>query len=296
MTGSKLRRALADAGSLFALPILAALLPWRLGFGLLKWWSRRDWLWAAELEAAFLGASQAIPALDRAAFCRELRLILLVDRCDSYLAWLRGAQWWQRHVDVHGDWPATGGGQMLLTFHWGAGHWVYRLLAARGIDAHFIARRADVGDVGRGALARLYLGWRKWSLPRIGGLGVIVTGGSRARIAEALGVGDSVIGMLDLPVEAGQNAVQVSLLGRQALLRSGLAQLAGELAVPVTLFACGLDPQTGRRRLHLESLPLGLPTEAVVTAYATMLGRRIGAQPAAWHGWPHAAQLWRDAG
>lgn len=292
MTGGKVRRALADAGSLFVLPLTAALLPWKAGFGLLKWWSRRDGLWSAELDVAYQAAKAVFPALERAGFCRELRLVLLVDRCDSYLAWFRGKRWWRRQVEVHGDWPVLGGGQMLLTFHWGAGHWIYRLLADRGIEAHFIARRAEVADVGRGALSRLYLKWRAWSLPRIGGLAAIVTGGARTRIGAALEAGESVIGMLDLPAEPGQGAAVIDLLGKPARLRVGLADLALECGAPVTLFACGLDLQTGRRTLHLEPLPLGLAADSVLRAYASLLERRIRAQPSAWHGWPHSARLW----
>lgn len=292
MSHGRLRRAISDAGSLFVLPITAALLPWRFGFALLKWVSRREHVWASQLDSAWQQARIHFPQLDETEFKQRQRLLMLVDRCDSYLTWLHGAAWWARQVDIEGEWPQNKSGSVCLTAHWGAGHWVWRLLASHGVRAHFLARRGEVADAGRGRLALLYTRWRVWALPRIGCCGPIYTGGGGARVLAALAAGESVVGMLDVPSAAQQRSVQVSLLGQPARLRLGLAALAERSQAPVMIFTCGLDFNSGRRKLVLQSLPAGTSAENMVKAYAAHLQSRLQEQPAAWSMWPQAAHFW----
>lgn len=278
------RRSLSDATFLLLLPVTVALLPWRWGFALLRRVARSPRVFTDVVDAAWQQARTCVAGMDVGQFKQRQRLYLLLDRCDSYLTVLHGHAWWQRHVDIQGEWPPPTG-SVLLTAHWGSGQWLWRLLQAHGIAGHFLVRRADIADVGRGRLARLYLRWRRWALPRIGCRGPIYTGGSHADVQCALAAGDCVLGMLDLPVAAARRATRVAWLQQPARLPSGLAQLAVDAGAAVSVLVCGIDPANGRRQLRIESLPAGLDADALVSAYATRLNREILDEPAAWQLW-----------
>lgn len=282
--GSRPRRFASDLGLLYLLPILVALLPWRAGFALLRRLARSERLLAPYVAAAWTAARDAGVATDAVAFARACRLVFLVERCDAFLCPLHGERWWLRRIDVDGDLATLAPG-LLLTSHWGSGGWLWRVLAARGIAGHFVARRAEVTDVGRSRLVRGYLAWRTRAAMRSGCRGVIYTGGSAARIREVLAAGEAVVGMLDLPARADRGSVDVDFLGAPARLPDGLVSLAAAAGVPVTLIACGLDVETGRRRLYLERLPAGLAVPESVQRYATWLEQRIREAPGFWQPW-----------
>lgn len=286
------RRNLSDATWLFAVPLAAALLPWRLGFALLRRVADAGHGFGATVEAAWQQAQALCPALDETRFRRELRLLLLVDRCDSYLVLLRGRRWWRQQVDVHGDGMAALHAGLLLNSHWGAGSWIWRLLASEGIAAHFLARRAGIRDIGHGRVSRWFLAWREWALHRAGCAGIIFTGGSRDALRAAWAAGDSVLGMLDLPAGTGHRHIDVELLGRGARFPFGLTALAHECGAGTCLLACGIDVTSGRRQLHVEALPAGLDVDTVMRRYAGFVDRRIREQPALWQMWPQAGLYW----
>jgi hypothetical protein len=218
--------------------------------------------------------------------------LLLVDRCDNYLTLLRSVRWWRRHVDVTGDGlPALHVG-LLLFSHWGAGHWIWRILVGEGMTAYLLARRAAVGDVGRGRVSGWYMHLRIWGLHRGGCAGPIFAGGSKDQLREVLARGDSVLAAVDLPAAPQQRAVPVTLLGHPTRFPSALIELALDANVAISLASFGLDWNTGRRSLHLEALPRGLTVQEIMSRYAAYVSRCIEAQPAAWQVWPQAPTYW----
>lgn len=283
------RRKGADAFNLFLLPCLLALLPWRLTFALLRRMAGvRAWQ-GAEVARAWSVARTHLPDLDEADFCQRLRLLQLVERVDTWLSLLRSARWWRNQVDVVGVWPDHQQGCVLLTFHWGAGFWVWRTLLDHGVHAHFLAKRPEVEDLGSSPIALRYAAWRVRVLQRIGCAGVLLSGGSTPHILTALAEGRSVVGMLDLPATGDQRRVRRTLLDGEVVLPSGLAHLAVAAAAPVLLMSCALDMATGRRQLRMESLPAGLDAEAIMSRYVAHLQQRLYEEPAHW-------QLWSAAG
>lgn len=287
-TTSRWRRMFSDAVFLYLLPLLVGVLPWRIGFALLKRVARMPSVFADVVAAAWHQAEQVLPELDRAHFCQRYRLLLLVDRCDSLLCLLRSNRWWQYQVDIQGDSLDRLAPGLLLNSHWGSGNWIWRLLDAHGMPTHFVARRAEIGDIGRGWLSRGYLKWRSWAVHRSGCRGVVYTGGSSGRVLELLREGSSVLGMLDLPARPNQVRAEVNLFGYTLHFPTGLASLATQAHTPIAIISCGLDMESGRRRLYLQVLPAGLEPEEIVRRYATHLQRRIETEPAKWQAWPQA--------
>lgn len=285
-------RVLSDLAGLFLLPAFIALLPWTLGLRVLRCAARRLRTFRPEADAAWEEARRHVATTDHEAWKERYRLVRWVERADTYLGLMRSTRWWKRHVDVEGPWPEEDGAHLLLTFHWGAGNWIWKLLREQGIHAYFLARRPVASDLGASRIALGYTGLRTWALRRMGCLGPLFTGGSIGRIQAAWRSGDSLVAMLDLPTRAGQ---RVLLLGRPARLPPRLVELAAAARVPVLTFSCGFDAASGRRRLVLERLPAGLDAGGLVERYARHLDGCLQHSPESWMMWHEARSIFVEA-
>ena len=288
---SSLRRNGIDALSLFALPLTAALLPRRLSFALMKRLARNERLYRASVDPAWQAARQYLPELDEETFRYRYRLLRLVDQVDTWLTLLRSARWWHKQVDIVGEWPESSGPFLLLTFHWGAGGFIWKLLRRRGVAAHFLARRASYSDMGLGRVALWYARFREWAIVRIGCAGPIFVGGSKARIRAAFAAGSSVMGMLDLPADEGRATFLEPCMEWQMRFPRGLVDLAIENDLVVILVSAGLDHHNGRREVLVEVLPIGLDAGKIAERYAEHFSRRLAQQPGYWQLWQVAPAL-----
>ena len=283
----RLRNAAADTLMLFVVPCGVALLPWRFGFALLKRLARSERLYRLSVDPAWDAARAHCPDGHEREWKYRFRLLRLVDHADVYLAMLRGRRWRRRHVVETGDWPAPGP-CVFLTYHWGAGGWVWPRLRELGLRAHFIARRASGRALGMTRLSHWFGSLRAHSLRRSSGAAPIFTGSSADAIERTLDAGDGVVGMLDLPARAEQYAFTLPLLGGCVRFPAGLVRIAVERKLPLALFSCGLDFESGQRDIRIEVLPRDLMPEQIMQRYAAHLESRLRVTPAAW-------QIWREA-
>jgi hypothetical protein len=281
-------RALSDALCLYVIPLCTALLPWRAGFALLKACARIAFLHRDSVDSLWTSASALCPGADERVWKRHARLLLLVEHADTYLTVLRSDRWWRRHLAIRGQIPAADAANLLLTYHWGTGNWIWRVLRAHGIHAYFLARRPHGRSLGLSRLSTWYGALRARTLRRAGSMGVIFTGDSAGTIRQALAQGRSLIGMLDLGVGADQRAVDGTLLGRPVRLPFGLARIAQETGTAVTLFSVGVDWNSGARDLAIEVLPAGADAAVVMARYIAHLDARLRAAPEAWLMWHEA--------
>ena len=287
----RLRRNASDLIGLFVLPMLVAALPWPVGLALLRQVARCASTFRLEADAAWLVAREHAVASDEGDWKWRYRLIRWVERADTWLTLTRSTGWWRRHVDVTGDFPDADRGCLLLTFHWGAGNWVWKLLRERGIDAHFLARKPGASDLGMSRVALWYGRLRGWAFTHIGSLGPLYTGGSAVRIENAWQRGESVLAMLDLPVAATQPGCRVSVLGKPARLPSRLVQLAISHQVASVILSCGFDIVSGRRALRIEPASQSGDIEATLASYASHLDVCLRTQPEFWLMWHEAPTM-----
>jgi hypothetical protein len=288
---ARLQRVASDALTLYLLPLFTALLPWSIGFAWLRYLARRGHIYRELAELAWSQARGHLPACDEGEWKYRFRLLRLVDHADTYLTLLRTTRWWSRRIEQHGAWPAPGGAHVFLTYHWGAGNWVWRCLRAQGFDAYFLARRAQGRALGATRLSHWYGALRAWAIRRIGSRGPWFVGGSRDALLRELHAGANVVGMLDLPAAPEQRALDATLLDGHVRFPAGLAELGVQSGARITLFSAGLDAATGRRRLWVEDLPAGLSLEEIMRRYAAHLHARLGENPEFWQIWNAASAM-----
>ncbi|MGA9829269.1 MAG: hypothetical protein WBQ57_13170 [Rhodanobacteraceae bacterium] len=250
----------------------------------------------ASVESAWNAARQFLPDADEQSWKHHFQLLRLVERVDTWLTLLRSERWWRGRTRVDGAWPPAGQPCVLLTYHWGAGHWVWMPLRAHGIDAYFVARRPQATDLGASRVALFYGRLRERALVRVGSLGPLFIGGSSERLSDALTAKHSLVGMLDVPAQAGQQTVHARVLDREARFPTGLARIAERNGVRVALFSCGLDFDSGSRNLRIETLPVEATTGQVLERYARHLDRCLRESPEAWHLWSESASMFAAPG
>lgn len=285
-----LKRNGTDLLQLFLLPILLALLPWKIGFRLLKRMARQGHGDGPGVERAWQAARPHLPGQDAEAeeWKSRFRLLQLVERVDTWLVLFRSARWWSRQIDRTGTWPDHVGPFVLLTSHWGGGQWIWRQLHEAGIPAHFLARHVQAEDLGGGRLAMWFARVREFGIVRQGGCKVIFTGGSSARILEAFQHRHSVVGMLDLPATTSQAVLRRPLLDGEVVIPYGLLRVAAAAGVEVLMFSCSFDPDTGRRRLQIIEMPTAADVQAIASAYVEQLDRCLRSESAYWQVWSSA--------
>ena len=287
-------RVFEDAFGLFLVPWCVVLLPWPLGFRLLKTLARWPFLYRHAIDAQWRGAAALVPDTDVRAWKNRARLTRLVEHADAWLMVFRGPSWWRRYVRIEGSIPANTRAAVFLTYHWGTGNWIWSIFKAHGIRASFLARQPNGRSLGLTRLSSWYGRLRSAALRRAGAQ-VLFTGNSAGTIRRALAEDTSVVGMLDLGVDAGQRALALPLYGREARFPYGLARIAVDAAVPVVLFSLGLDVDTGMRDLRIETLTDCSDAPAVMQAYVQHLDRRLREHPEAWLLWGEAGAIFGGA-
>lgn len=288
----RLKRECRDLLELVLLPGLAAVLPWAACFKVFKLIARWGWLYNAQCSEALVQAQQ----LDRcgedtAAWLFERRLVTLLDHADHYLLRTRSARWMDRHVTVHGRWEPGGHAALLWTFHWGMGMWALRHARANGLNAPMVlASPAGPDFVGRTVFG-MYIRARMRSVELALGEPVIFVPGGMSQVRGALGRGQQLVVVMDVPQDQVAVTRLTPLLDMPVSVPAVLPQMAVDQSLPVTVFYMGVDWATGRRILHIA--PLGVHDDAKVLtdkAFAH-LDHLLRTAPAAWHLWAQAPRF-----
>lgn len=282
------RALLVDLRQFYLVPLVAALLPWRLAARWLRWWAaRRDGPFEEAVRGAVAIAPQVLDVGGAEAFAHALRLTWLLDTCDAYLSLTRWRRrWWPWHVVQVGTWPARGA-FIATGFHHGTGLWVFRSLARSGRNSVLVAghwRRDDY----RGLPLRYWYGrLRAFDIERVSGLPIAFRPGVRDRLAATLAAGIPVVGVIDMPprlAPRGQHPVR--LLDHEISFPDGLLALARSAGVPLVPYWVEFDLARCTRRFCIgEPLDPEDPPRSL-QRLADILERQIRQTPGAWLFWP----------
>jgi len=263
-------------------PALAACFPWTKGFAFLNRIAAREDVFPESTAEAIAGAASVAPIADERDWKRRYRLTRLVDHCDLFLMRTRGRRWFERHVDVEGEWPAKGP-FIAMTFHWGAGLWALGCMHESGVPVRFVAARMDKEQLRDHPVVARYARWRLRTVERAGGGPVIYTGGASAAIQRALADGHAVVALYDIPAVMTSKTLWTTVCGRPVALPAGMANLAVESGVPVIAFEMGFDYRTGRRQLRIEPAFVPVSAQDFADRLAVSMTRLLGIDTAAWH-------------
>lgn len=282
-----IRRLLQEASdfwTLYVLPGVPSVLPWRAAWACYRALSRLPVLLESQVRTCAVVIEEALPGTDDAVLRRRLRLLRMLDFADLYLARrtpLSGTP--GGHFRVEGEWPS--GPFVAVSFHYGNGMWMLRDLLRKGRRTKVVAAPFEPGDFkGR----RVYLGYarmRHREMERSAGHGAAYRPRVREQLLQALADGDVVMSLLDLPprlVPANQQPVR--LLDRPATLPVGVFHLAAAANVPVVPFWVELDA-AGMRTLVIGDPRDASDVAANATWFAALLDRLIRRDPATWYFW-----------
>lgn len=287
----RLRAEGRDLLELVVLPGLAAVMPWRIGFRLLRRLAGifRPYSDTGQLALAKAGSRGWVG--DAAHWSRVRRLVTLVDHADLYLSRTRPDAWLAKHVDVEGQWPRAGQPGIIFTFHWGAGMWGLRHAKASGLRAHALVAPLNGAHFAGRRVLLAYARARTAEVARALGCPTLDASANLRRVLQALRRGEQVVAAVDVPSDQVSASAEVELLGLAAQVPRGLLRLAVDQRVPVTVYLTGLKVESGRRFLRIHQLGIHDSVEGLARDVFSYLDRAIREDPPSWHFWSEADRI-----
>jgi hypothetical protein len=287
-------RARTEARDLFELvllPGLPTLLPWGIGYRVLRRLAR----WLQPYEPSVSAAKVLAASLgwvgDSTHWALVRRAVTLVDHADLYLARTRSDRWIAKHLHVEGQWPEPGEAGILCSFHWGAGMWGLRHARQAGLQVHALVAPLQGSHFEGRSVLRAYARARTAEVARALGCPTLDTSASLRPALQALRRGEQVLGIVDVPADQVSASQDLQLLGRIARVPRGLFRLAVDQRIPVTVYLTGLDASTGRRVLRIHQLGVYDSVECLATDVFAFLDLAIREDPPAWHFWAEAPRF-----
>jgi hypothetical protein len=281
----------------YFVPFCAALMPWRLAWRWIRWWTRKEGsLFEESAAPAVAVAPKYLPIPDVAKFAADARAIRVVDCCDLFLSRLhRNRAWRPWHVRREGEWPVSGP-FIAVSFHHGTGHWVFKTLAEAGHDSTLIAARWSREEHSRYPLRYRYGRLRGADTARLSGMPVAYRPGVAEQLARVLSAGNVVVGVIDMPprlAPRGQHRVRV--LDCDISLPDGTIKLAQKFGIPLVPYWTEIDLENGTRVFRIGT-PID-PTDesAALRTLAGLLDQQIRGCPPSWHFWSELPQWIVDA-
>lgn len=273
-----------DLKELFLLPAISAALPWPGAQAYFRYAARGKW-YVSEARSAFSAAQAFVPVADPEEWMRKYRLGRLLEHADLYFSLTRSDRWLDRRVSVDGNWPEQDP-FVIVTFHYGSGFWAIRHLRRAGHVVQLVRRAFDRTQFGSAWLGYRYAALRTWATDRaFGKPSVPDDAHSLRRMRQTLKNGGSVIGLMDVPVREGQNALRVSFLGRTASFPRGLFYLARTANVPIVVYTMRNDKTDLTRKLRISSPISSVDEQLAAEAVARVLDAAIVEDSTEWHHW-----------
>ena len=291
---ARLRAEWRDLLEVVLLPALAAVLPWRIAFRILRRVAAHSSLYAEPNQRALAEATRLGWVGEPAGWLLRRNLTSAVDHADHYLARTRSDAWMARHLAVEGAWPPPGQPAFLLTFHWGAGMWGLRHAGASGLQVNALVAPVK-GEHFRGhAILHRYIVARTRSVATALRRPFIDVSAGFREVLRALGRNEPVLAVIDVPPDQVSNSVPVRIIDLPARLPTALLRLAVERGIPVYLYTTGFRLDNGQRFLRIRSLGVPVDVAALATEIAGELDALIREDPPSWHFWSEAERFFRE--
>lgn len=263
-------------------PLAVALLPYRVGIAFARLVARRVALYEPAAREALAQWRTVQAGADDAEWLAAFRFAKLVDHADLFWAMTRSDAFLLRHLPPVTRDALAGGPMLVISFHYGQGLWLMRWLREQGLRPRFLS----VPSVREGAdstLMFLYGRLRIRVVERLAGIAPIFVGGARRTIRDALASGETVYGLVDVPVPAASAShANAGMFGRPLRFPAGMLESARGANARAAVLTGRLDAR-GERLVDLEHV--GEADALSMATLARALERRIADDPAAWHFW-----------
>lgn len=169
--------------------------------------------------------------------------------------------------------------------------WALRHARANGLNAPMVlAAPAGPDFIGRTVFG-LYVRARMRSVELALGEPVIFVPGGMAQVREALGRGQQLVVVMDVPQDQVAVTRVTPLLDMPVSVPAVLPQMAVDQSLPVTVFYMGVDLGTGRRILHIAPLGVHVHAKVLTDKAFAHLDHLLRTAPAAWHLWAQAPRF-----
>jgi hypothetical protein len=283
----QIKRELRDLLSLWLVPGLAALLPWRWCVAI--YWQLARWprLMGEEVGGSRGGRATMGLDPDDAEFDRRFRFGFLLEHADAFRALARGWRGLAATMPVQLRDHEHAGPGLCYFFNFNQGLPALASLRAAGFDVYLVYRSLQQRPEGVGWLRYGYMRLRLRMVAKVCGNTGIGTGGARERIAATMATGGLVCVAADTPPRAGTGLVAVDLPGgRRGWWRSGILKLGLELGGPLRCFTVDLDWSTRERRLLVRTLEASDDLAALTRQLSARFVEQWQREPALWFYWP----------
>ncbi|RMW94617.1 hypothetical protein EBQ26_12215 [Allofranklinella schreckenbergeri] len=285
-----------DAIELFLLPGLAAILPWRLAFAVLRWLAFHwRYPYRPTVEAAWqqaLARGQVQPEQQHV-WQAERRLVTLVDHADMYLSLTRNPRRYMAHwLEASGQWTPPGQAAVLVTFHWGAGMWGLHHARAAGLQPVALIEALNPSHFPGRPLLYHYARWRIQQVRKALGQAPVDISQSLRPILQALRAQQQVLVVADVPADRAGSSISVEFAGQRTQVPRALLKLMAQQRIPVCYYITGIDLLTGQRFVRMQPLGAFDDAEALAAALFARLDGLMAEKNAAWHLWDQAPRFW----
>jgi hypothetical protein len=273
--------------SLWLIPGVALIVPWRFCLRWFRFWSASPWVLREEVASARAGRQSLGLATDDG-FWQRFRFGFLIEAGDAFRAWGRGWRALAKAIDGPDVYPmvSTHGG-LCLFFNFNQGLPALAKVRAAGFDVQLVHQSLPTRPRGCGYARFAYLQLRLAMVAKVTANQGIATGGARAQIVAAIDSGRMVFVAADTPPRAGRGLVEIQFPGqRTAYWRSGILKLAHGLERPLACFTVTVDWSTGRRQLDFGPLPAKLDMRQLTELLNRRFLASLEAQPELWFYWP----------
>jgi Bacterial lipid A biosynthesis acyltransferase len=280
---------LSDLAARFLWPALVALLPRKAGKRVAFWVADHTNAYLAEAKSSLESAKQFLSISDEQTWMRDQRFVRLIDDVDLFSSLIHSADWFRTHARIDGAWPA--GGFIAVTFHWGNGLWVPRMLHDAGRPLTGLTADLRREHYANAPVRYWYAALRNREVRRVTGGALHYVGDSIRALVAALRREKPVCVLFDVPVMAGWKFNRTILFGRAVAFPRGIARLAVKEKKPVVLFLSCVDPDTGEQSIAIDAPVLFADEQSLTDHLARRLEAAIRSRSYAWHHWPLFSQF-----
>lgn len=182
-------------------------------------------------------------------------------------------------------------GGIFLSAHFGGGFWILPFLRKLGVPVHFFSAEIKRGDHPDNLVFYLYQRLRVWAVKKASGAPVLSRKYGKKAILRILEKEEWAIILFDVPPPLVKEHIEVTFLGKKALLPKGIISIAKDTKSPILPFFSYLDAGQGRG-ICFEEPFLDIENEDECgKRCAKLIEDKILERPDHWHFWPVAEQF-----